>query len=145
MSRSVMAHNFSNVPKADIQRSSFRRPSSYKSTFNAGYLVPIYVDEALPGDTFNVKAHGFARLATPIYPVMDNLLLSTFFFAVPYRLLWTNWKKFNGEQVNPGDSTDYLVPVQTPPADGYTEMSLADYFGLPTKIGSSLTPPPALS
>ena len=140
--RSVMSHNFSNVPKAEIQRSSFRRPHGYKTTLDAGYLVPIYVDEALPGDTFNVKASAFGRLATPIYPIMDNLYLSTFFFAVPNRLLWDNWQKFNGEQRNPGDSTDFTVPQQTPPVAGYTEQSLADYFGLPTKIGASATPSP---
>jgi hypothetical protein len=140
--RSVMSHNFSNVPKAEIQRSSFRRPRGYKTTFDAGRLIPIYFDEALPGDTFNVKAHGFGRMATPIYPLMDNLYLSTFFFAVPNRLIWDNWQKFNGEQRNPGDSTDFTVPQQTPPVAGYAELSLADYFGLPTKIGSSATPPP---
>ena len=94
-----------------IERSTFDRSHGLKSTFDAGYLVPVFVDEALPGDTFNLSMTAFARLATPLKPVMDNIFLDSFFFAVPYRLLWDNWKKFNGEQVNPGDSTDFLIPT----------------------------------
>jgi len=131
---SVMAHDFSKVPKADIPRSSFNRSHGYKTTMDAGYLVPIFVDEALPGDTFNLDMSGFGRLATPINPVMDNMYLDTFFFAVPVRLLWDNWQKFHGEQVNPGDSTDYTVPVVTTPAGGYSVGSLFDYFGIPTGV-----------
>jgi hypothetical protein len=131
---SVMAHDFSKVPKADIPRSSFNRSHGYKTTMDAGYLVPIFVDEALPGDTFNLDMSGFGRLATPINPVMDNMYLDTFFFAVPVRLLWDNWQKFHGEQVNPGDSTDYTVPVVTTPASGYQVGSLFDYFGIPTGV-----------
>ena len=80
--RSVMSHNFSQVPKADIQRSSFNRDHGYKTTLNAGYLVPVFLDEALPGDTFNLNMNVFARLATPLKPFMDNLFLDSFFFAV---------------------------------------------------------------
>lgn len=132
--RSVMQHSFSQVPKADIPRSRFDRTHGYKTTFNSGYLVPIYVDEVLPGDTFNLNMTAFARMATPIYPLMDNLFLSTFYFFVPYRLLWDNWVKLNGEQRNPGDSTDYVVPKSTSPVGGYLEASLHDYMGLPTKV-----------
>ena len=114
--RSVMQHSFSQVPRADIPRSRFDRTHGYKTTFNSGYLVPIYVDEVLPGDTFNLSMTAFARMATPIYPLMDNLQLSTFYFFVPYRLLWDNWVKLNGEQRNPGDSVDYVVPKCTSPA-----------------------------
>ena len=113
----VMSYDFSRVPKADIPRSSFNRSHGYKTTMDAGYLVPIFVDEALPGDTFNLKMSAFGRLATPINPIMDNMYLDTFFFAVPVRLLWDNWEKFHGEQTNPGDSTDYTVPVVTTPGD----------------------------
>lgn len=130
--RSVMKHQFSQVPKADIQRSTFDRSHGYKTTFDAGWLVPFYVDEALPGDTFSLKASIFARMATPIVPLMDNLHMDTFFFAVPIRLIWDNWQKFNGEQENPGDSTDYLVPQVTAPSGGWPVGSLSDYFGLPT-------------
>ncbi|WNK14739.1 MAG: major capsid protein [Microvirus sp.] len=134
--KSVMKHNFSQVPSASIPRSSFNRSHGHKTTFDSNYLVPIFVDEALPGDTFKCNATIFARLATPIVPIMDNLFLDTFFFAVPIRLIWDNWKKFNGEQINPADSTSYLVPTMTSPAGGYTEMSLSDYMGIPTKIAS---------
>jgi hypothetical protein len=101
---------------------------------NFDELVPIFVDEALPGDTFNLDMSGFGRLATPINPIMDNMYLDTFFFAVPCRLLWDNWEKFHGEQTNPGDSTDYTVPVISTPSGGYDVGSLADYFGLPTEV-----------
>ena len=130
-----MQHQFGQVPSAEIPRSSFNRSHGYKTTFDAGYLVPIFVDEALPGDTFNLKLTAFSRLATPLHPTMDNLTMSTFFFAVPYRLLWENWQRFNGEQTNPGDSVDFLIPQTTAPAGtGYEEGSLSDYFGLPTGI-----------
>lgn len=131
---SVMKHQFSQVPAADIPRSSFDRSHGHKTTFDAGYLVPIYVDEALPADTFNLRMTAFGRLATPLHPYMDNLIVDTFFFAVPYRLLWSNWEKFNGAQDNPADSTDFVVPTMTAPVGGYAENSLSDYFGLPTKV-----------
>ena len=132
--RSVMTHSFSQVPQAEIQRSTFNRDHGYKTTFDAGYLIPVYVDEALPGDTINLRMSGFGRLATPIAPIMDNMFIDSFFFAVPMRLLWDNWQKFNGEQRNPGDSTDYLVPQMVSPAGGYANSSLHDYLGLPTGV-----------
>jgi len=131
-----MTHQFSRVPSAEIPRSSFDRSHGHKTTFDAGYLVPIYVDEALPGDTFQCKLTAFARLATPIVPVMDNMFMDTFFFSVPVRLIWDNWQKFNGEQKNPGDSIDFLVPQLVSPAGGFTEGSLEDYFGIPTKVAN---------
>lgn len=134
--KSVMQHSFSQVPKAEIQRSQFNRSHGYKTTFDSGYLVPFFMDEALPGDTFNLKASVFARMATPITPFMDNLFCDTFFFAVPIRLIWDNWEKMNGEQTNPGDTTDYLVPIMTSGVGGYAVGSLHDYFGLPTGIAS---------
>lgn len=131
----VMKHEFSRVPKADIQRSTFNRSHGLKTTFDAGYLVPIFVDEVVPGDSFNLTAHGFGRLATPIYPVMDNLYVETFFFFVPNRLIWDNWEKFNGAQDNPGDSTSYLVPQLTLGSGvSIAGDSLFDYMGLPTGV-----------
>jgi len=131
-----MVHQFSQVPRAEIQRSSFDRSHGYKTTFNAGYLVPIFVDEALPGDSFNLDMNAFVRLATPLHPFMDNLFLDVFYFAVPYRLVWDNFQKFMGERTpNPNSSTDYLVPTMTSTAvTGYQANSLHDYFGLPTEV-----------
>nr|UXQ88132.1 MAG: major capsid protein [Microvirus sp.] len=129
-----MTHQFSQAPRADIARSTFDRSHGYKTTFDAANLVPIFVDEALPGDTFNLKANFFARLNTPIVPILDNLFFETFFFEVPVRQVWDNWAKFNGEQDNPGDSTDFLIPTQTSPSGGYAEESLQDYMGIPPGI-----------
>lgn len=132
---SVMGHQFGANPRADIQRSRFDRSSGLKTTFDSGYLVPIFADEALPGDTFSLQSTMFCRLATPIVPIMDNIFLETFFFAVPVRLLWDNWKKFNGEQRNPSDPVDYLVPtIQAPASVGVAVGSLSDYIGIPTGI-----------
>lgn len=128
----TLSHEFSRVPQAEIQRSTFNRVHGLKTTFDSGYLVPIYVDEVLPGDTFQLNATGFGRLATPIYPLMDNAYVETFFFFVPNRLIWDNWEKFNGAQDNPGDTTDYLVPqIQD---TNIAENSLFDYMGLPTAV-----------
>jgi len=131
---SVMKHRFSEVPAAEIPRSSFDRSHGHKTTFDAGYLVPFYVDEALPGDTFNLRSTLFARLATPIFPIMDNMFMDTHFFSVPIRLIWDNWQRFNGEQTDPGDSTDFIIPQMVSPVGGYTAGSLSDYFGIPTDI-----------
>ncbi len=133
--RSVMAHQFSQIPRAEIQRSSFNRSHGYKTTFDSGYLVPFYVDEVLPGDTFNLKCMLFARLATPIVPFMDNMFMETFFFFVPNRLLWDNWQKFNGERENPGDSTDFLIPT-IKNTGSFIVGGIADYFGIPTGVNN---------
>ena len=132
--RQATHHRFSEVPGADIQRSSFDRSHGHKTTMDSGYLVPCFCDEVLPGDTFNLRANMFGRLATPIHPVMDNMYLSTFFFFVPSRLVWDKWNRFMGEQENPGDSTDFTVPLVTTPAGGWQELSIGDYFGIPTKV-----------
>ncbi|AXL14565.1 major capsid protein [Microviridae sp.] len=133
--KSVMTHQFGIMPQANVPRSSFNRSHGCKTTFDAGYLVPVYADEALPGDTFNMNMSYFARLATPIAPVMDNMYLDSFFFAVPLRLIWDNWEKFNGAQDDPDDSTDYIVPV-IPSGSGVTSQSLSDYLGIPVGVGS---------
>lgn len=128
---SVMTHQFSRVPSVSIQRSKFDRSHGLKTTFDASRLIPILVDEVLPGDSINCKMQGFARLATPIFPIMDNLYMETFFFFVPNRLLWTNWQKFCGEQLDPGDSIDFTVPTSTVTA---TENEIYDYMGLPINV-----------
>ena len=127
-------HAFSRVPPTDIPRSSFNRSCGWKGAFDSGYLIPVFADEVLPGDTFNLRMTHFTRLSTPIVPVMDNLYLDTFFFYVPLRLLWTNFKKFMGEQANPADSISYVVPVVTTPVAGYSVGTLYDYLGVPTGI-----------
>ena len=139
--KSVDAHNFAMVPRADIPRSRFSMQKTLKTTFDSGYLVPIMCEEVLPGDTFNVNVTMFGRLATPIFPVMDNLHLDSFFFFVPNRLVWTNWVKFMGEQDNPADSISYSIPQQVSPASGYAIGSLQDYLGLPTvgQVGTGNT------
>lgn len=134
----IMNHSFSRVPgPEDAQRSSFDRSHGHKTTFDAGYLVPFFVDEAYPGDTYNVNATVLARLATPIFPLMDNLFLDTFWFFVPNRILWENWERFQGHRDDPTDSIDFEVPI----VDGGTneplsvsENSLYDYMGIPVGI-----------
>ncbi|WNK14495.1 MAG: major capsid protein [Microvirus sp.] len=129
--RSVNVHNFAMTPRADIPRSSFTIQKTHKTTGDAGYLIPIWLDEVLPGDSFNLHMTAFARMSTPLFPLMDNLHLDSFFFFVPNRLVWTNWVKFQGEQNNPADSISYVIPQQVSPSTGYTVNSLQDYFGLP--------------
>lgn len=130
--RSVSAHQFSMVPRADIPRASFNMEKTHKTTFDAGKLIPVYLEEVLPGDSFSVSMTAFARLATPIFPLMDNLHLDSFFFFVPNRLVWTNWVKFMGEQTYPGDSISFTIPQVVSPASGYPIGSIFDYMGLPT-------------
>jgi hypothetical protein len=126
-------YTFGTAPTADIPRSSFNRSHEHKTTIDAGNLVPLYFDEVLPGDTFNLTASIFARLNTPLYPIMDNMFMDVHFFFVPKRQLWDNFRKFMGEQVDPGDSIDYTIPTRTDAA-GYSAGSLEDYLGLPTNV-----------
>lgn len=139
--KSASQHQFAMIPDADIPRSRFNRQMTHKTAFDAGYLVPVFVDEVLPGDTINLNMTAFGRLATPIFPVLDNLYLDSFFFFVPNRLVWSNWKKFMGEQANPADSISYTIPQQVSPASGYAVGSLQDYMGLPTvgQVGAGNT------
>lgn len=132
--RHRMDHLFSQVPKAEIPRSRFNRSHAYKTTFDSGYLVPIFVDEVLPGDTFQMDCTLFTRVATLISPIMDNLYMDTFWFFVPERLVFDHFQAMCGEQDNPSDSTDYLFPTLKAPKGGFTVGSLADYFGLPTGV-----------
>lgn len=145
MPRSVMAHSFAEVPRVEIPRSSFNRSHGHKTTFDADWLIPILVDDVLPGDTFKVDCHFFARLATPLYPIMDNLFLETFFFFIPYRLVWSNWETFHGSQVDPDTSIDLTIPVlhasatTTDLTNGGGIDELADYMGLPYASSVDIT------
>jgi hypothetical protein len=131
--RSASAHQFSMIPRAEIPRSKFNAQKTLKTAFDSGYLVPIFVDEVLPGDSVNLKMTAFTRLATPLFPVMDNMYLDTFFFFVPNRLVWSNWQRFMGERdPDPDSSIDYTIPQMVSPTGGYAVNSLQDYMGLPT-------------
>lgn len=134
---SVMTHNFSKVPDVQIERSKFKRDHAYKTTFDAGKLVPFYIDEVLPGDSHTVQAEIFGRLATPIKPFMDNMVMDTLYFFVPMRQVWSHTQNFFGERKpNPASSISYTVPTVTMPASTASfEGSIWDYFGLP-KVAS---------
>lgn len=128
--QSHMVHQFSQIPQANIPRSRFSRPHSYKTTLDAGYLVPFFLDTALPSDTFSLTSKFLLRITSPlIAPVMDNLYCDVFFFAVPYRLLWQNWERFCGERDTPDDVYNGVIPKVT--VEMGSTHSLADYFGIP--------------
>ena len=131
MNRFVSQHRFAEIPKAEIPRSVFDRSFTTKTAFNSGYLIPVFFDEVLPGDTFDVNASFFTRLATPVVPIMDNLWLDSFFFFVPYRLVWDHWVNMHGERKNPQDSVDYICPTVTAPDNGFGFGSIYDYLGIP--------------
>lgn len=137
----VRGHRFSDAPAMYMKRTKFDRSHVYKTTFNSGKLIPVFVDEILPGDTTRMSVNYFARLATPIKPIMDNIYLDWFFFFVPNRLVWEHWQNFCFEQEDPDDSTDYVIPTVT--ATGNSENayvgSLWDYFGLPVNTSGNLS------
>lgn len=137
----VRGHRFSDAPAMYMKRSKFDRSHVYKTTFDSGKLIPVFVDEVLPGDTTRMSVNYFARLATPIKPIMDNIYLDWFFFFVPNRLVWEHWQNFCFEQEDPDDSTDYVIPTVT--ATGNSENayvgSLWDYFGLPVNTSGNLS------
>jgi hypothetical protein len=132
--------HFAQIPKAELPRSSFDRSFSHKLTMDAGMLVPCFLDEVVPGDTMNLQTNMFVRMASPLtVPIMDDMFVDVQYFFVPSRILWDNWKKFQGEQRNPNDSTDYLVPQYGVPIAGsvYDYGGLADCFGIPSLPGAS--------
>lgn len=126
-------NRFSQIPNSPIQRSIFDRSHDYKTTMDAGYLIPFFVDEVLPGDTFKLRVNAFVRMNTLVAPFMDNVFMDTFFFFVPSRLVWDNWQRFCGEQKNPGDSTDFLIPSLSG-TNTFANGSIFDYMGLPTGV-----------
>lgn len=128
--------HFANIPSSHAKRSTFKRDHTHKTTLYAGDLVPFLVQEILPSDSLTLNSNLLGRLSTPIFPYMDNVYMDTHFFFVPNRLVWENWERFNGAQDDPGDSTDFLVPQldDATHAAGFTELSLYDYMGLPTKV-----------
>lgn len=137
----VRGHRFSDAPAMYMRRTKFDRSHVYKTTFDAGKLIPVFVDEVLPGDTARMSVNYFARLATPIKPIMDNIYLDWFFFFVPNRLVWEHWQNFCFEQEDPDDSTDYVIPTVTATgnSDNAYVGSLWDYFGLPVNTSENLS------
>lgn len=129
-------YNFAQNPQVGVSRSRFQRNSDSKTTFNTGDLIPIYLDEVLPGDTHEIDMACVMRMATPIFPVMDNAFCDFYFFFVPNRLLWEHWKEFMGENKETAwtPKTEYSIPQVTAPEEGWAEGTLADYLGLPTKV-----------
>lgn len=137
----VRGHRFSDAPAMYMKRTKFDRSHVYKTTFDSGKLIPVFVDEVLPGDTTRMSVNYFARLATPIKPIMDNIYLDWFFFFVPNRLVWEHWQSFCFEREDPDDKTDYVIPTIS--ATGNSENayigSLWDYFGLPVNTSGNLS------
>ena len=131
-------HQFSNVPRADIPRSSFNLSHGLKTTFDVDFLVPILVADIIPGDTWNTRCSFFMRLATPLHPIMDNMYVDTFFFFVPYRTIWVNFEKFHGAQDDPGDSIDFTIPKLSG-GSVIAVGELADYFGIPPGLDTDVT------
>lgn len=136
MNRNTESH-FSLSPHVDVSRSRFDRSASLKTSFNAGDVVPFFLDEVLPGDTFSVDTSKVVRMQTLLTPMMDNVYLDTYYFFVPNRLVWDHWKEFCGENTESAwiPQTEYTMPQITSPADqGWSVGTLADYFGIPTGV-----------
>lgn len=136
MNRNTNAHFAANPTNLDMPRSKFDRSTTHKTTINTGDLVPIFVDEVLPGDTMVMDMSAIARMATPIYPVMDNAYMDIYFFAVPNRLVWQHWKEFMGENNTSywEQETEYSIPQTTAPEGGWAKDTIADYMGIPTNV-----------
>ena len=134
--RNTESH-FSQIPRANIRRARFKRDYSNTTTINEGDIVPIYVDEVLPGDTISLTQNSLVRMATPIYPVMDNCYMDIYYFFCPNRLLWEHWENLMGQNDDSywAHKTEYSVPQLTAPGNGWDEGTIADYMGIPTKIG----------
>lgn len=137
----VRGHRFSDAPAMYMKRTKFDRSHVYKTTFDSGRLIPVFIDEVLPGDTTRMSVNYFARLATPIKPIMDNIYLDWFFFFVPNRLVWEHWQNFCFEQEDPDDSTDYVIPTVAATGNSNNTYlgSLWDYFGLPVNTSGNLS------
>ena len=136
MSRNANSRFATNPVRLDMSRSKFPRNFSHKTTFNAGQVIPFYVDEVLPGDTFQVRTSKVVRMQTLLTPVMDNVYLDTYYFFVPNRLVWEHWKQFMGENTESAwiPQVEYEVPQLTAPANGWEVGTLADYMGIPTGV-----------
>lgn len=135
INRNVESH-FAQLPAAEIQRSTFDRSCSYKTSFNVGDLIPFYVDEVLPGDTFNISTAKVVRSQTMLTPIMDNIFLDTYYFFVPNRLVWKHWREFCGENRDGAwaPQVEYTIPTISSPTGGFASGTIADYMGLPVGV-----------
>lgn len=135
MNRNSEQH-YAQVPHAEIRRAKFQRDFNLLTTMNEGDLVPIYLDEVLPADTFKINLNALVRMATPLYPVMDNAYMDFYFFFVPARLLWKHFQNLMGQNDSTfwAETTEYTTPVTTAPTGGWNVGTLADYFGIPTGV-----------
>ena len=135
--RNTESH-FSQIPRANIRRARFKRDYSNTTTINEGEIVPIYVDEVLPGDTISLTQNSLVRMATPIYPVMDNCYMDIYYFFCPNRLVWEHWENLMGQNDDSywAPKTEYSVPQVTAPSGGWNEGTIADYMGIPTKVAN---------
>lgn len=135
MNRNVESH-FSQLPTSEIQRSTFDRSCSYKTSLNCSRVVPFMVDEVLPGDTFDITTSKVVRSQTLLTPLMDNMYLDTYYFFVPNRLVWKHWREFCGENTTGpwAPTVEYTIPKIVPPAGGFASGTLADYMGLPIGV-----------
>ena len=140
-------HKFAQVPDVHTSRSVFDRSFAVKDTMDFDYLNPLMVEEILPGDTINLNVKSFCRLAPQVKPVLDNMYMDYFFFFVPTRLVWENFQKFMGEQVDPGDSIDYEIPTITVnTGSGFTVGTIYDKMGIPTDVDDiTINAPPLRS
>ncbi len=144
MARSVMKGGFAQVPQAKLPRSTFNRSHGLKTCFDCDLLTPIYVDEVIPGSTFNMRCNSLIRLNSPtLHPTMDSLRATIHFFFVPYRLVWDNWEKMHGAQDDPGDTIAYTTPLCTN-AGGVAIGSLMEYMGIPLNLVCDTTDVSAL-
>lgn len=136
MNRNVESHFALNPTRIDMSRSTFDRSASVKTSFNVGDIVPFFLEEVLPGDTFDVRTSKVVRMQTLLTPMMDNIYLDSYYFFVPNRLVWKHWKEFNGENTESAwlPTTEYSIPQITSPTSGWSVGTLADYFGLPTGV-----------
>lgn len=146
MNRNVESH-FSQLPAAEIQRSTFDRSASYKTSFNVGDIIPFFVDEVLPGDTFNISTAKVVRSQTMLTPIMDNIFLDTYYFFVPNRLVWKHWREFCGENRDGAwaPTVEYTIPTIAAPKGGFASGTIADYMGLPIGVEWKATDPLAPS
>lgn len=136
MNRNTNSHFALNPTRIDMSRSTFDRNSSVKTSFNVGDIVPFYVDEVLPGDTFDIDTSKVIRMPSLLTPIMDNLYLDTYYFFVPNRIVWQHWKELMGENNESAwiPTTEYEVPQITAPSGGWSIGTIADYMGVPTGV-----------